>query len=1073
MKFFTLPALGAAALVSAVLALPFLPAAKTRPDLFVLEARLTASGPGQFQAYFDDGGGLREALSSQVTLSAATGPTVYRLPIPPGTYRALRLDPPERGVTIAISELRVVSQTGRVLATVPLTNFKPAQQVAALAMRGNELVLTSAANSEDAQVVTFLEPPVVIYAGWREYTRGSLPWLLAFFAALAGTLLLLDRAPPLRGWFVARAERLAAAPGRAVCIAAAVAVVASAYPVVFLGKSYVSPNLGTILLYDMYPTLPGYKSGEVVDVKLADVGAVMWQHVPFSMMQHRALLHGELPLWNRYNAAGVPLLAQGQSMAGDPLHFLVIAANGAAWAWDLKYLIAKWLFASALGLIVLTLVGPKDQGTKGPRDQRAFDTEASPLVPWSFGPLVPALIVSAAAPFIGFFIYRVNHPAFFSLCYAPWPLYCLVRIAQAETRRGLAGWCAGLVVANLAVMNSGTVKEAYMLLACVNLAGGLVLLLSAAPWRDRLRKLAAVAWTGAIFVLLTAPIWATFLQTLKNAYTGYNAVSAYQIQPSLLLGLFDEIFYRPLMEQNRVFSPSLNFLLLLGFLYFLATLRTHFANRAVLALAVSSLLPLALAFGLVSPRWIVTLPFLGNIAHLDNTFSCALIVLWSVLAGVGFATAAGRLGTREARGDLIVGGLLLGALVFGWIAFRQAAHRPIFGPIFSVHLPGQVLAVDPFIWDYLAALLVASVALALLVTGALRRGWCGPGRALLIAACGATLLWRHGLHANSVGFEAFTCRPSERVDFHARSDAIEFVRAAHAREPGRGFGFQGNFFPGWTGAYGLETVHGPDALVNPFLRELVTASGVERLWDWRIYVDAPKLAAAQPLLDALNVRFYFDLKTADPVLAQHLRLRHRADLDVYESPTAWPRAFFTDRVETYAEPAELIAKFRAAAGRPFAAIQANDTAARSLTATISSDKSPAPVAPATAYRLTENTTSFTIRANAAGAVVLLEAFWPGDFRAELNGQSARVIRINHAMKGVVVPAAGEYRVTFRYWPKNFPRNLILCGLGAVLGLTSLAFTLRPCPRLGGQGLPPPPRDSGRRSQETPPDNTRA
>ena len=85
--------------------------------------------------------------------------------------------------------------------------------------------------------------------------------------------------------------------------------------------------------------------------------------------------------------------------------------------------------------------------------------------------------------------------------------------------------------------------------------------------------LAAAAWAGVIFVLLAAPVWGTFLDTLKQAYTGYNAVSAYQIQPSLLLGAFDEAFYRPLMPNLWTFDPSANFLLLLGVLYFLVTLR--------------------------------------------------------------------------------------------------------------------------------------------------------------------------------------------------------------------------------------------------------------------------------------------------------------------------------------------------------------------------------------------------------------------------------------------------------------------------------------------------------------------
>ena len=72
--------------------------------------------------------------------------------------------------------------------------------------------------------------------------------------------------------------------------------------------------------------------------------------------------------------------------------------------------------------------------------------------------LSAALIVALAAPFIGFFLYRINHPAFFSLCYAPWPLYFLVRIAQADTRRSVSLGCLGLIIANLALMNSGTVK---------------------------------------------------------------------------------------------------------------------------------------------------------------------------------------------------------------------------------------------------------------------------------------------------------------------------------------------------------------------------------------------------------------------------------------------------------------------------------------------------------------------------------------------------------------------------------------------------------------------------------------
>ena len=1058
MKLFTLPALLVAALLGALVVVPFLPLAKTSSALFALEVRLASSGPGQIVLYYDSGAGISEAAVSRVNLVKSPEPVTYRLPLPPGTYRSFRFDPIDREGTVHLASVRVVGQGSRLIRELPFRDLKPAQHIQSLRERDGRLELIVTPGTNDPQLVVDFAPPLVVAATFADLTHGWLPRSAAVFAVLAALLFGLDRAARLRTRLAALAPALAARPARAVALLAALAVLASAYPVVFLGQSYVSPNLGTVLLYDAYPTLPGYKSGQTVDVRGSDVGAVMWQHVPFSMMQHRALAQGELPLWNRYNAGGVPLLAQGQSMFGDPLHLFVIAANGAAWAWDAKYLVAKWLFATALGLIVLRLTVPRPLSS----------LPSSPLPPSAV--LLPAALVTLAAPFVGFFLYRLNHPAFFSLCYAPWVLYCWLRVTEATTpastaststspsqlqrapRAPTARWALALIVANLALMNSGTVKEAYMLLLCLNFSGACVLLSSAAPLRTRLTKLAVLAWAGLLFTLLTAPIWATFLTTLQSAYTGYNAVSAFQIQPALLLGAFDELFYRPLMAEERTFDPSLNFLLLLGLLYFLATLRHHFAHRAAIALALSSLLPLSLAFGLIPPAWIVQIPFLANIAHLDNTFTCALIVLWSILAGLGFAAAVRRLGTPAGRADLITAGLLLFALVFAWIAFRQAAHRSLFGPntTFTPLLPGQTIPVSPFVWTTLALFLAAAVTAAVTAHRAFARRRLTAASALLLALCTLVFLWRTGLHAPAVGFDPYTGHLTDRVNFHAKSEAMAFLRAAQTREPARGFGFHGNFHPGWTGAYGLETIHGPDALVNPFMRELVTAAlaqpGIERWWDWRLYVDVAHAALARPIFDALNVRYYLDLQSDQGVLGRALTLVKTADLDIYESPTAWPRAFFTDRLDTYDRPEEFIEKLRTGDGRPFAAAQRPELARTPALLALPRGLTDRTVTPASAYVLTENSTTFTVRAPAAGVVVLNEVFWPGDFRAEVNGQKSPVLRLNHTFKGVTVDAPGDYRITLRYVPKNWPRNLALCATGAVLLLLTLVLALRPARR---------------------------
>lgn len=1013
MRLFTLPAGLVAALVSAIVVVPFLPEARTQRAVLMFEVRLGSSSAGRVQIFYNTGAGYSEGASAVLPLARSATPLLYRLPLPAGVYHGLRFDPIDHDGTVTIESLRIIRPDGSVWRTLSFSELRPAHQIAAMRERDGRLEVVTESDANDPQLSLTFNPPIEARSGVRELMSGLGLRALGVFATLVVVLLALDFAPRRRAALAAAARRLGTRPGRAIAMVAAIAVIASAYPVVFLGKSFVSPNGGTLLLYDGYPTLPGYGSRDFVDVRGSDVNAVLWAHVGYSMVAHRALARGELPLWNRYNSAGTPLLGQGQSMFGDPLHLFVILCDGAAWAWDIKYLVAKWLFAVGLGLLVFAVA----------RD------------------LPSALIVSAVAPFIGFFVFRLNHPAIFSLSYAPWALYCWLRVAQAVSRPATTRWAAGLMLANLALLGSGTVKEAWLLLLTMNFSGACVLLAANAPWRTRLAKLAALAWAGALFALLTAPLWATFLHTLGNARTAYTAAGAYQLPPSLLLGAFDELFYRP-VAGGYVLDPSLNFLLLLGLLYFLATLRRNLADRIVAALAASSIVPLAFAFGLVPASWIMRAPFLGNVMHIDNCFLCALIVLWSVLAGVGFAQAARRLGTAEGRGDLVAAGLLLFALVFAWIANRQVALR-LFGAISTLAplRPGETIPVAPFIWGSLAALLAASAGLAWAVRRSLVRGVFTPAVGLFVALCAVVMLWRHGMQAAAVGFENYTVRPTGRADFHASSDAVSFLRGAQAREPSRGFGLDGNFFPGWTGVYGLETIYSADALVSPFLRELVDLlPGASH--DWRLTLAPENIAAARPFFDALNVRYYLDRARGRDRLGPSLHPVAFADLDVYESPGVWPRAFFTDRLALYDEAPDFVQQIDSGDGRPFAAAQRKSAADTPAPPTLAPELAGRAIVPASEYRLTENTTSFTVRASTRGVIVLTETFWPGDFRAELNGRKAPVLRLNHAFKGVAVEAAGDYRVTFRCVPKNFPRNLLLSALGAVLSAASLILALR-------------------------------
>jgi hypothetical protein len=712
------------------------------------------------------------------------------------------------------------------------------------------------------------------------------------------------------------------------------------------------------------------------------------------MLQRDALLRdGELPLWNRYNSAGTVLLGQGQSMFGDPLHFLVILANGATWAWDLKYLIAKWLLACGLGMCVLRLTSH----------------------------LPAALLVTFAADFVGFFPYRVNHPAFFSFCYAPWALYCWLRISTAPRWTIAARWVAGLMLANAMLMNSGTAKEAYMLLLTLNFAGACTLLLAPLSGRERLIRFALGAWAGIIFLCLSAPVWLTFLDALKEAYTSYNAATAYQLQPSLALGFFDEILLRPFWVNETVYNPSANFLFLTGLLGFLVYLRAVTLNRVVLALALAALVPLSFVFGLLPPLWIIKIPFLGNVAHIDNSFGIGLIQLLIVLAGVGFATAATRLKRPEARGDLGIAGLLLFTLVFPYIAFRQTVQRSTFS---YLHW-GETLPYSSFVWGGLIVLLLAAVGFMLIARRILTRG---PTAATLIFAltCMLVMLWRHGWHTG-LGFEGRVVAPAARADFNATSPGINALRADQKNAPSRAVGFRSNLSPGWNDTYRLEGINGPDALMNQHYRELIEACDFVRIWDWRIYQEIGTYAPLRPFYDFLNVRHYLDYHSGQPSLSTFFTKIFNGDLDVYRSESVWPRAFFTDRLTTYATAKDFAKLIAAGDGRPFAAMQSGDPAPCDIPDTLSTRT----VVPARNYRLTTNTTAFEIDASGPGLVALSEAWLPHDFRVTLNGERVHYLRLNHAFKGVFIPNAGHHHLEFTYRPQRFTLavNLAMLGLG--------------------------------------------
>ncbi len=994
------------------------PWSKARISTSRFEVRAQSDRSGLVQLYYDTGDGMSEPASVLLPIEA-DHPGTLRFALPYGRFRALRLDPLDRDARVTISGARIADGSGRTLVAFAPGQFQGLHDIRSLFVQGSELRIETEPGATDPQLWINLKGPFTIERPslWGEAA-------LVFGCALM-CLAVLGWAwgSPRLGLPVRAASLWAAAgasPGCALAAAALLATLTANFPVAFGGRSLVSPNIGVALLYGQSPWLPGNANGEVGDAHSADVDALMWQYVPWSVVERRALVgDGELPLWDRYDSAGVPLLGQGQSCLGDPLHLIPILASGAAWAWDLKFLLAKWIFAAATGLCAWRL----------------------------FRHLPTALLTAASAPFLGFFIYRINHPAIFSVCYAPLIVYAWLRCLDSRSARSAAPWLAALIGANWMEMNSGTAKEAYILLLSMNFTGLCLLLLGMRPPREKAALLCALAGAGVLFAMISAPVWYTFYRALGASYTSYGSAESFQVQPGMLLGLFDEAFYRPFQAESGVINPSANIYILLGLAWAAVRWRQLLADKGAAALLVSALPALALVFGVVPPGLIARVPFLRNIMHVDNTFSCALIVVLCILSGFGWEAGVGTpcVG-REKEG--------------GSPRCRVACHA-------LLRIPGD-LAVRP------AERLRAAHLGQADQRGALRpRLWVEPrgggGAPSLGPRPDASARGRDPGHAPlrldglrgaslargaPLGWElcGLCCQARREGRPPRPSPAVAAVRA-RADSPSRAVGFHNDLLPGWSGVYGVEGISGPDALMNPYYRELMDTAGVTRVWDWRYSVEAADLARVKPVLDLLNVRDYLGYRLGGARPGPELERVASADMDVYESREAWPRAFFTDSVAVYRDAAQFCSWVAAGDGRPFAGIQLGDWTALTPAPRVSGDLAKRRVNAAQGYRLTSNSTSFTVSATGPGFIVLSEAYEKGNFRATVNGRPAPYLRVNHAFKGVYVDSAGTYEVRFEYWPAGLSASLAVSAAGLALAALALLLAIGIRPTAGAARIP--------------------
>jgi hypothetical protein len=949
---------------------------------FRLAFDLTSTSAGTAQLFYDRGTGFSEAESSTAPIAPSTTPFEVSFTIPAGRYSALRLDPNNGPGDYAISNLRIDDATGRVRYR-PDADTVTASGGATVRTANSVLIVTAPPGVSDPGLIIQPRAPVVLRVASRQLLTLALAFLVSFAAALALlTLIDVREGPQTRR--TPRLQLLARRHAHAtVIIMAVVAAVSATYPLL-LGKSLVSPANGpVVMLYDHAPFVPGGVDFVTEDARGADTGALLWSILPYSKVQREAVAAGEWPLWERYNGLGRPLWGSGLSTFLDPLHLLTLLVKDPAVGWDLKFFYGRIAFAVGIGVLA----------------------HAATRSAWA------AIIVACAAPFFGYFTYRFNHPAYFSIMYVPWLMGALLGLARAATPRQIVKWTVLIAVAIALQLVASTPKEGAIAFGIAFAAGTLTVLLSRGPlWKWRASAVGAAAALG---LLLCAPHWLIFLDTLSRAWTIYDVP---QVRFASL-SFVSEVFLGSAKPGSV--APSVNMVIGAGLVFAVVAVRRVWRSPIAIACAIATVAAMSVALGMVPASWLLRVPLIRNVAHVHYSFAAATIVPLTVVAAFGFREASHVLTRPQTAMVWAIIVIVLGGAVL------RASNADILGQVTALVVGFAVLG----------------AALMSITSAAMQAGVSSRFAMLSIVGAAAIVLAPGGLHLDT-GFplvDTVLMQPRNRADLDVESPATETAKAIN-REPFRALGVGMTLFPGTQGLWELEGLIGPDALELPYFRELGVPAGMfNDPWGWQSLFSVEDMQRQSDLLDMFGVRVVFARPEATIPFGHAVPVTPKDALQLVVRPGAWPRAFFAEGVGRYDTPLDFLVQLRANS-TPFAVTQANDTDAETFAADL--PRTRGRVIAAADYRLTPNSTTFTIVAPARGIAVLGEAYESHDFHSYLNGQRVPYFRVNHMYKAVTIPGAGSWVVRFEYYPSLWRTAWTMSAAGAVILLVACVWQYR-------------------------------
>jgi hypothetical protein len=704
-------------------------------------------------------------------------------------------------------------------------------------------------------------------------------------------------------------------------------------------------------------------------------------HEPWRRLAVSEVRQGRLPLWNPHNYCGSPFLAANQSALFSPFRLLDYLFPGTlviAWTQLLKSAVA----ATGLYLFLRRAV------------QVSF---------W------PATIAAWCFPICGFMILWRGYPLSAVVAWFPWLLLAVDRAIERPT-----GWGGiGLALATATALLSGhsaLAAQALLVVAAYALwrlvAGPIV---SKRPWRIALAAAVVVVAAGfGIGGLLSAPQSLPTAEYMNLSYRVAVRRSGFVETPPRGLAALPQFVLPSIYGSERRgsvylapgFSPESAAAGYAGLLMamFAAPLGWYSAGHRSQMLFWS----LAALFGAAQ---VLDLPGFAALFRLfpfdtlrNNRFVFVSAFAILVMGAIGLEALRDRIVRWQSWWSwLPIGLAAILALWCAWCAsnppaavapLRESGRHALF---LRTYLVGAVLA-------GLAALWLLSVA-----RGSLTENW--EWGLVAVLSVGEPLVMAYGVNPQ--------CDPA--LDF-PRLSVLERLRAA---PPGRTCGalclpVSLNLI------YGLDEVRGYDGADPARYVDLLDAYREAHPESPKSPVGAVALVLPQPspVLDMLNLRYEIHRGAPSPgtnVLAA------ADDHYVIERGSWLPRAFVPARVEVVTDDNE---RLRRLAAPDFAPRQV--AFVEELLDLPTRCEGSAEISSETANELTLR---YDMRT--AGCLVLADVWYPG-WRAYVGNREVPILRVNHALRGVVLPAGcGELQMRFE--PASFYLGLKLA-LAALLVL---------------------------------------